>query len=136
MNQLTQPKKMNNPEIMALFETWNRAVQTGNPQSVTDLYEADAVLLPTISNKVRHNHDEIEDYFIQFLENAPKGEINESNIQALGEIIIHSGIYTFSFKDDSEVQARFSFVYQWNGEDWKIIEHHSSQMPEQLNTEI
>lgn len=130
MNFHTQPKKMNNSEIMALFETWNRAVQTGNPKIVTDLYETDAVLLPTISNKVRHNHDEIEDYFIQFLENSPKGKINESNIQALGEIIIHSGIYTFTFKDDKEVKARFSFVYQWNGEDWKIIEHHSSQMPE------
>jgi uncharacterized protein (TIGR02246 family) len=121
---------MNKAEIASLFETWNSAIQTGDPKKVTDLYRSDAILLPTISNKVRHNHQEIEDYFVQFQENNPKGEINESNIRNLGTTTIHSGIYTFTFKDDSKVKARFTFVYQWNGQDWKIIEHHSSQMPE------
>jgi uncharacterized protein (TIGR02246 family) len=121
---------MNRTEIASLFEIWNSAIQTGDPKKVTDLYRSDAILLPTISNKVRHNHQEIEDYFVQFQENNPKGEINESNIRNLGTTTIHSGIYTFTFKDDSKVKARFTFVYQWNGQDWKIIEHHSSQMPE------
>jgi uncharacterized protein (TIGR02246 family) len=121
---------MNRTEIASLFEQWNSAIQTGDPKKVTDLYRSDAILLPTISNKVRHNHQEIEDYFVQFQENNPKGEINESNIRNLGTTTIHSGIYTFTFKDDSKVKARFTFVYQWNGQDWKIIEHHSSQMPE------
>ena len=130
MQSFIKPNPMNESKIMTLFDNWNSAIQTGNAKQVTKLYESDAVLLPTISNKVRRNHNEIEDYFVQFLENSPKGEINESNIQNLGEIIIHSGIYTFSFKDDSKVKARFSFVYQWIGQNWKIIEHHSSQMPE------
>ena len=130
MQTLIKPKPMNNTKMMALFEHWNDTLQTGDAKQVTQLYESDAVLLPTISNQVRHNHNEIIDYFVLFLENSPKGEINESNIQNLGEIIIHSGIYTFRFKDDSNVKARFSFVYQWNGQDWKIIEHHSSQIPE------
>ena len=121
---------MNKTEIASLFEKWNNAIKTGDPKKVTDLYESDAILLPTISNKVRHNHQEIEDYFVQFQENNPKGKIDESNIRSLGSTTIHSGLYTFTFKDDSTVQARFTFVYQWNGQDWKIIEHHSSQMPE------
>ena len=121
---------MNKTEIASLFEKWNNAIKTGDPKKVTDLYESDAILLPTISNKVRHNHQEIEDYFVQFQENNPKGKIDESNIRNLGSTTIHSGLYTFTFKDDSTVQARFTFVYQWNGQDWKIIEHHSSQMPE------
>lgn len=118
-------------EIEKLFEQWNDALQTGDPKQVVALYDdTDAILLPTISNEVRHNHAEIEDYFVRFLALKSKGEINESNIRVFGDIAINSGIYTFDFKDGSSVQARFTYVYRWNGERWMIIEHHSSAMPE------
>jgi hypothetical protein len=51
-------------------------------------------------------------------------------VRVFGQIAINSGIYTFSFNDGASVQARYTFVYRWNGERWMIIEHHSSQMPE------
>jgi len=121
---------MNKLEIESLFDQWNSALQTGKAEEVTKLYEKDAILLPTISPRPRRNHQEIEEYFIQFQATKPKGEINESHIRQLGKIAINSGIYTFTFNDNSKVQARYTFVYQWNGEDWKIIEHHSSSMPE------
>ena len=54
---------MNKSEITALFDQWNSALQTGDPKQVAALYAADAILLPTVSNQVRHNHAEIEDYF-------------------------------------------------------------------------
>ncbi|MDG2035909.1 MAG: SgcJ/EcaC family oxidoreductase [Pseudomonadales bacterium] len=116
--------------IASLFDEWNGAIQTGNPKKVAALYEDTAILLPTVSNKVRHNHDEIEDYFVHFLAKGPQGKIDEANIRIFGETAINSGVYTFTFKDGSVVQARYSFVYRWNGERWMIVEHHSSQMPE------
>ncbi len=121
---------MNQTEIAALFDQWNNALQTGNPKNVVALYETNAILLPTVSNKVRHNHEEIEDYFVHFLAKGPRGKINESNIRTFDNIAINSGVYTFTFKDGAVVQARFSYVYRFNGENWKIIEHHSSAMPE------
>ena len=99
-------------------------------KKVAALYESDGVLLPTMSNKVRHNHEEIEDYFVHFLAKGPVGKINESNVRIFKETAINSGIYTFTFKDGVSVQARFTFVYRWNGQRWMIVEHHSSQMPE------
>ena len=121
---------MSDSYIAALFEEWNTALQTGEPKNVTALYESNAILLPTISNQVRHNHEEIEDYFIHFLAKGPKGVINESNIRTLGNIAINSGIYTFTFSDGNSVQARFTYVYRWNGQRWLIVEHHSSALPE------
>ena len=121
---------MSDSYIAALFEEWNTALQTGEPKNVTALYESNAILLPTISNQVRHNHEEIEDYFIHFLAKGPKGVINESNIRTFGNIAINSGIYTFTFNDGNSVQARFTYVYRWNGQRWLIMEHHSSALPE------
>lgn len=117
-------------KISELFEEWNSALQTGDPKQVASLYESNAILLPTISNEVRHNHEEFEDYFEMFLARCPQGKIDESNIRTFGDIAIHSGVYTFTFKDGISVQARFTFVYRWNGQRWMIVEHHSSAMPE------
>ena len=127
---------MSQNDITALFDQWNAAIQTGDPKNVAALYESNGILLPTLSNKVRHNHEEIEDYFVRFLANGPVGKIDEGNIRTFGEMAINSGIYTFSFKDGTSVSARFTFVYRWNGQRWMIVEHHSSAMPEQAsNTE-
>lgn len=121
---------MCNDQIMSLFDAWNNALQTGDPKKVAELYETNGILLPTVSNQVRHNHEEVEDYFVHFVAKGPVGKIDEANIRTFGDIAINSGVYTFTFKDGVSVQARYTFVYRWNGQDWKIIEHHSSQMPE------
>ncbi len=42
----------------------------------------------------------------------------------------NSGIYEFTFQDGSAVQGRYSFVYAYEGGEWKISNHHSSIMPE------
>jgi uncharacterized protein (TIGR02246 family) len=120
-------------EVLDLFNNWNDVLQTGDPHQVAALYSYEATLLPTVSNKVRHNHEEIADYFEHFLELDPTGTINESNIRVFDGLAMNSGIYTFSVKVNdsiSEVQARFSFVYELIDGDWLIIAHHSSAMPE------
>jgi len=121
---------MNKADIFPLFEEWNSALQSGDSKQVTALYENNAILLPTISNQVRHSPEEIADYFAQFLERGPRGRIDEHNIRTYGHVAINSGVYTFAFSDGENVRARFTFVYRWNGTRWMIVEHHSSRMPE------
>ena len=95
--------------------------------------DKEGILLPTVSPLVRHNHAEIEDYFANFLKQHPFGTITESNIRVYGDIAINSGLYTFELDDDKggrvEVDARFTFVYKKEGDDWLILEHHSSVLP-------
>ena len=122
---------MSKDEVVALFEAWNAALATLDPDVVTAMYADDAVLLPTVSNQVRHNHAEIRDYFVGFLQKSPQGVINESNVCVLSDMhATNSGVYTFTFGDGSTVTARFSYLYVSTTDGWKILQHHSSAMPE------
>ena len=116
--------------ITTLFDQWNEALKSKNPKQVVDLYGMDGILLPTLSNKVRHNHEEIEDYFIHFLAKGPVGSILESNVRVFNDLAINSGIYSFAFEDGSSAKARYTFVYRQVEDSWKIVEHHSSLLPE------
>ena len=58
---------MTDVEITALFDEWNKALQTRDPEQVAKLYAGNPILLPTMSNRVRHTHEEIKDYFSTFL---------------------------------------------------------------------
>ncbi len=120
--------------ILSLFDQWNTALLSGNENNVAALYAPDAILLPTVSNKVRHNPAEIADYFAHFLQSRPSGNIVESNVRVFGDLAINSGIYEFALsptgKPESTIQARFTFVYRETEDGWKIVEHHSSKMPE------
>ena len=119
-------------EILDQFEMWNNALQTGDPDKVVACYAEDAILLPTVSPKVRHNHVEIRDYFVHFLSKKPHGKITEKNIRIYDDIAINSGLYTFSLMGDggpTDVAARFTFVYRKYEDGWLIIEHHSSILP-------
>jgi len=122
-------------EITALFDAWNAALAAGDPARVAALYAEDAILLPTISNKVRRGPEEIRDYFETFLALSPRGRISESEARVLSEdSATHSGLYVFEVTTDGkriEVPARFTFIYQRGPDGWKILEHHSSGMPEQ-----
>ena len=117
-------------QIAGLFDKWNTSLKTGNAKNVANNYLSDAVLLPTVSNKVRLTDAERIDYFSHFLEKKPVGKINSRTIRLGCNTAIDIGTYTFTFSDKSSITARYSFTYDWNGQEWKISSHHSSVMPE------
>ena len=118
-------------EIAALFERWNKSLQSGDPHKVVENYAEHSILLPTVSNKPRATRGEKEDYFHHFLENRPAGVINWRSIEIDCNTAIDSGLYTFTFgTNGKEVKARYTFTYKWFGDRWLITSHHSSAMPE------
>ena len=122
---------MNQESVIQLFSDWNDALATGDPDVVTNMYATDAVLLPTVSNRVRHNHEEIRDYFVAFLAKQPQGVITESNARVLSDTLAtNAGVYVCTVGDGASVTARFNYTYELTGGDWEIIQHHSSAMPE------
>lgn len=126
-------KEATRREIAQLFHVWNAALQSGDPKRVAALYAEDATLLPTLSKEVRQTPEAVEDYFEAFLKLKPKGAIIHQNVSLYDPIAINSGVYSFETTiDDTKhhMIGRFTFVYRKQDDDWKIIEHHSSMMPD------
>ena len=127
---------LNEADVTALFDRWNAALHTGDPAQVTALYHDDALLLPTVSNRPRANHAEINDYFTEFLKKKPVGKIERRIVRLGCNMAVDGGIYTFNFgKDGSSVTGRYTFLYEFVGGEWKIASHHSSAMPQDIKVE-
>lgn len=119
-------------EIENLFQKWNNALQTGDPDFVTTFYADNAVLLPTLSPVVRSSHEMIRDYFRFFLQFNPRAVLSEYHIRHFGDTAINSGIYVFTLTrggKEETLPVRFTFVYHKLPDGWKIAEHHSSALP-------
>lgn len=117
------------------FDRFNGALASRNPDTVTALFTANAVLLPTLSNLPRTNPAAVRDYFVHFLAKAPSGRIDTSTLRIGCNEAERFGTWTWTLTDPatgvtSKVPGRYSFVYRASGGDWKIDHLHSSLMPE------
>ncbi|KAF1021717.1 MAG: hypothetical protein GAK30_01617 [Paracidovorax wautersii] len=117
-------------QVAALFDRWNASLRTLDADQVTANYAPDGVLLPTLTNQPRTTPADIRDYFVKFLKNEPQGKIDQRLIRIGCNVAQDVGTYTFQFKDGSTVQARYTYVYEWENGQWLIAHHHSSAMPE------
>jgi uncharacterized protein (TIGR02246 family) len=124
-------KPTSEQEIAGLFDRWNQALLSGNPQKVATNYAQRSILLPTVSNQPRLTPAEKLDYFNTFLESAPSGKIDKRIIFIGCNSAVDAGLYTFTFgKSGAVVEARYTYTYSWDGSQWLITSHHSSAMPE------
>lgn len=113
------------------LRSWGNAVAAQDKPLVLSHYADSATLWPTLSNHLRESASTISDYFDLFLpkingnvswDNACYQPIDDTNA-------VWSGSYTFELAN-GPTQARFTYVLQKQGSDWKIRHHHSSLMPE------
>jgi uncharacterized protein (TIGR02246 family) len=116
-------------EVEHLFDRWNGALQSGDPDQVTALYSDQALLLPTLSPQPRQDHRGIHDYFVGFLAKGPVGQIESRTVQLGCNEAVDAGTYSFQFRDGQQVQARYTFVYGYSDGAWLIQHHHSSLEP-------
>jgi uncharacterized protein (TIGR02246 family) len=133
--QVDQCYRASEPEIAALFDRWNAALQTGDPHQIVANYAAHSILLPTVSNVPRLTPADKEDYFQHFLQNRPSGKIDLRFVDIGCDTAVDAGLYTFTYGTTGQVvHARYTFTYRRepgvNGGRWLITSHHSSALPE------
>jgi uncharacterized protein (TIGR02246 family) len=104
----------------------------GDPDHMLSFYAEDAILHPTVSNEMRVGHVQIRDYFTG-LEGSSAEQlfIEPMHIRIYGDMAVNTGFYTVQLSPEQPVLTmRYSFVYRHGNEGWKIIDHHSSQVPD------
>ncbi|WP_298161264.1 SgcJ/EcaC family oxidoreductase [Brevundimonas sp.] len=121
--------------VESQFARFNDAWATGDPDVVTALFTNEPVLLATVSNTPRTTPALVRDYFVSFLRSKPVGRIETSTVEIDCQTASRLGTWTVTLTDaatgaKTDVRARYSFIYRYEGGDWKIDHLHSSMMPE------
>lgn len=124
-------KRTTEQDIIALFDRWNTALKSGNPNRLVVYYGYEAVFLPDQSNKVHLTSADKRSYFREFMIKKPSATVDFRKIEIHCNTATDTGLYTFTYGKSSEkTNARYTFNYKWNGKQWLITSHHSSVMPE------
>ncbi|MAQ31350.1 MAG: hypothetical protein CMD26_01260 [Flavobacteriales bacterium] len=116
------------------LKKWIDLVSVQDMDGVVGLYAEDGLLLGTFSDEIRQGKVKIREYFEFFLAKKPKASVSEYKIHIIDDkSFTINGFYDFEVdsQDGSRInsRARFTFVFQKQGEDFKILSHHSSVMP-------
>ena len=111
-----------------LLGIWVEKIRGNNANQVADLYHDDGLLLGTFSDIESHGKKLIFNYFENLLKSKIDIEIITQHEHKTDSIIVSSGFYNFKV-DDKTIKARFSFVFVNTKGSWKILSHHSSELP-------
>lgn len=127
-------------EIRRAVQNWadrlKSAWENKNPAIIVSTYvpgDREAVLLPTCQKEPAVGEPAITAYFKVFLANEPVATIDPGSQQIriydCGTAVA-AGLYSFKLKDESNVAARYTYVFRPGaGGTWRIAHHHSSLQP-------
>jgi uncharacterized protein (TIGR02246 family) len=123
-----------NEDVAAAAAKWTEIFAQNNPDTISALYAKDGVLWGTLSPTVRSDPGTVKAYFVAAFNALPKATVKfgDQLIRVYGDTAVNTGYYTFSYTKDGEtksIPARYSFTYKKEGNDWLIVDHHSSAMP-------
>lgn len=113
--------------------SWADNIGKGNPDVMVALYDPEAILHGTSSPVLRQGHALIREYFAGI---TPDLQLSMAfrepmHIRVFGDTAVNTGFYTTRIGANEPIPLRYSFVYRKTGDDWLIVDHHSSRLPEQ-----
>jgi hypothetical protein len=129
--------KLNNGRFMnitKILNLWASFFNAKNLDGILDTYASNGVLLATFNKDILQGRDNIRPYFIDLFKKENLRVIFEPNciVTHLEEGYVISGNYTFSFTENgvlNQEDARYSYVVEMRGNQFKIVNHHSSVRP-------
>ncbi len=121
------------PEVAAALEDWKNAVEDGSAEAIVALYDKKTIMISTFVQNPITNREGLLGYYKKVVANPDvRVEIQETHPRKFGNIAVNTGRYTLSYTQEGEevvIPARFSFVYQLQGNKWMIVDQHSSRVP-------
>lgn len=121
-------------DVAAATAKWAELFSDDNPDAILALYDKEGVLWGTLSPIRRDDPAALRDYFQKAFVALPGHRVSFGNqlIRVYGDTAVNTGYYTFSYVKDGEtksIPARYSLTYVKKGNNWMIVDHHSSAMP-------
>ena len=117
-------------EVRAAGQKWVESIGMLDPDLMVSLYAEDAILHGTSSPVVREGHALIREYFAGITTRIVMNFVEPQHIRVYDDIAINTGNYETTIGDAAPVRLRYSFVYHKVGDQWLIVDHHSSRLPE------
>jgi uncharacterized protein (TIGR02246 family) len=117
-------------EVRAAAQLWIEGISLGDPDYMVALYAEDAILHGTGSPVVRAGHALIREYFAGLTARVKMNFVEPLHIRIYGDVAVNTGNYETSIGDNPPLKLRYSFVYHKVGDQWLIVDHHSSRLPE------
>lgn len=121
-----------------LLNCWVESANRANADALSGLYDPNATLIPTFSNRVLSQPADIRTYFEQLCSRERLHvTLHERTVrvQMHGEAFCSIyGLYCWRFAVEGELlafEARFSFLVSLTA-NHPILHHHSSQIPRML----
>lgn len=121
--------------VEAATRAWIEAFNAGEPSGICALYHPDAVLWGTTAPSIITTPGGLRRYFEGHCaaESPPTVTLTGQYPRVYGDTAINSGSYTLSVHLQGQLRAlpaRYSFTYCRVGGQWRIVDHHSSFVPE------
>lgn len=121
-----------------IVDRWIKLVHKRELENLLALYDQDAIIIPTFSDRIQNTPEKIREYFKKlFSRKNLKLTLHPKTIktQQLNAILfVVSGIYQWKFSVEDELityEARFTFVIDISKAS-PIIHQHSSQIPRMI----
>ena len=120
--------------VNAALQAWVDAFNAHDAAGVSALYDAQAVLWGTLSADLITSADAIDAYFDRTFQFNPPPTVSlgQALVRVFGDTAMASGSYTLAFEIAGQshlMPSRFSFTYRRSGDQWRIVDHHSSLVP-------
>jgi uncharacterized protein (TIGR02246 family) len=117
--------------VMQLFDRWNAALATGNPDLVAALYADDAVLLPALSDRLVVGRDQVRAHFSQFLGLHPQASVTTRAIDTDCATAVDSGTYVYRVTGRRKgtrmlISGHYAIRYELRDREWRIVSHRTS----------
>jgi uncharacterized protein (TIGR02246 family) len=120
-------------QVAAATAAWRAAYDSRDPGQITALYDADAVFWGTTAKTVAATPAAIAEYFKDSAK-RPNARVTfgEQHIRVYGDVGVNTGYYTFTNVRDGQAisfPARCTMVFRNREGKWRIVSHHSSDLP-------
>ena len=139
LNKENEVKNIINESILK----WYSNLCSSNTEELVSLYSSNITFLPTSSKIVIKGLKGVKDYFIGINEKYKAFKTNKCTLLSPEIILIDKntvvvtgidefeGVIDNENKDSFNIKGRQSFIFTKENNEWKIIHHHRSRLPEQ-----